>query len=591
MRTPLSPLASVSRLPENVLWYVAVLLVGMLFGATSLLPNIWQRFEPSYPFQGIEIMGTDQEDFYATRIREVQDGFWFLGNVYHAEGKDLPNVQPPLAEWVMDGMGLLLGLDAARTVLLMKFLFGILLTASMTCFCTRVTRRPWWSLMAVSAVLFAWFLFASPSVFWGTITGSLPGTGFLRFSRPSHPLFSSTLFFSALWTLLVWLDTRKRSFLLLSGILTGASFYDYPFTWTYIGIIVLCTGLRALIRREGWILRGICMFSLIVAFIALPYVVHQFLLLEHPFYDDFARRVGMVYTREPLFGGWILFLLLLSLMFWERGGKYGWFVTSIAISGIVVLNQQVITGVSVMPHHYHWYYTHPLAVLFTILIVGPWVFERFVPHLSLGGRRCGFLFLLFILLALGVDFQRDSYREVRQMWGENQHMAGVLSFLTEHGNSKNVVYAPSIQQLIPVYTPLNVYNAANASTCLCSDDEQRDRYFFELWLNGVTPQEASHSLPTTRRFELSSRLHSIYYREAAGGYDRIPDAEVDKAIRAYREYYARSIEEKLALYPVHFFAFPQEQWNTYSGPLQTVQERSTLVYRDDYYEVWELSST
>ena len=112
------------------------------------------------------------------------------------------------------------------------------------------------------------------------------------------------------------------------------------------------------------------------------------------------------------------------------------------------------------------------------------------------------------------------------------------------------------------------------------------KYFFELWMKGMTVQEAEHVLPTTLREALSVRIHILYYRDAAGGYDQIPDSEIQKDLAIFREFFALPLEEKLHLYPLRYAVFPVDA--SVTDAMRQVQARSRRVYKDDAYEVWDL---
>jgi len=108
----------------------------------------------------------------------------------------------------------------------------------------------------------------------------------------------------------------------------------------------------------------------------------------------------------------------------------------------------------------------------------------------------------------------------------------------------------AVLNLVPVFTSADVYTSTNANLGLVPIERARFTYFFDLWLQGVTPKDTEEEFLTTRRFDLSSRLHAIYYREAAGDFRSIPEEEVRENIFLYRAFMNMPLAQKLTTYPV-----------------------------------------
>ncbi len=148
--------------------------------------------------------------------------------------------------------------------------------------------------------------------------------------------------------------------------------------------------------------------------------------------------------------------------------------------------------------------------------------------------------------------QYVAYHAVSDMWGRLQDVEPVLEYAIKNLRAGQVVYAQDVNvlNLVPIYGSVDVYTSTNANLTLASDERSRFTYFFDLWLQGVTPESALRELPTIRRWMLSSRIHAIYYREAADDFAAIPDDEVSRHIEAYRTFYALSLQEKVTRYPI-----------------------------------------
>jgi hypothetical protein len=152
--------------------------------------------------------------------------------------------------------------------------------------------------------------------------------------------------------------------------------------------------------------------------------------------------------------------------------------------------------------------------------------------------------------------QARAYDAARDEWGNLQRLGPVIASLKE-SPADSAVYAQErcLLDLIPVYTPLNVYAASNADTYLVDPQQTHDVFWFELWIQGVSAEDAATRFKTDLRPLLSSRLYNIYYREYLGSYDHIPDDVVARHVAQYQDYLALSTEEKLCRWPLDYVVF------------------------------------
>lgn len=566
----------------------ALAAASILFGILCVLPHAWQRVDPAYPFRGIEMMGTDQE-YYASRIREVMDGNLFIGDLYYADLKADPFVQPPLPEWLQGGMGVLLGLRIGHTVVLSKFLFGALLFAAVALFAGRLFGSRWTGLLGAAAALPAWFLFSSPWVLASALAGEPVAESVARFSRLTNPQVSIIPFFLALWTFMRWRETGRTRDMVWTGLLTGVSFYAYYYTWTMLGATFAVLTFHAALRRDTRTLRAMALLLGVIAVVALPYLLHLRETLLHPGYADLARRIGVVVTHRPLFGAWALLLLALGAVAGKPlSGRHRPLFAALGAAAFLALNQQVFTGQMLVPQHYHWYFIHPLGILAAMACMAA-VAVR-VARATRTQRLVPFAFVLALgcFAYWGTVFQAHAYAAQRDVWGARQAWAGILRALDRPEFAGVSVYAPDqLADNIAVYTPADVTYAVNTSNCcLTPASRLQDVYFLELWLRGVTPDDAARTFPRERRDEVSRRLFGIYHRERTGAYAGVPDADIDAAAAAYRAYAALDTCAKLTRQPFDLLAWPADA--AVPPRVATLQRGATLLYRDAAYALWDV---
>ncbi len=572
-------------------WLASVFFLSITFGVLCILPNVWQRIDTLYPFQGIEMMGTDQEHYYASRIGQVLEGDWIIADPYYGT-QPASFIQPPFPEWVEGGLGILLGLDTARTVIAVKLVFGALLFLTMTVFFSRFTRRPWWSLFSVTAFLCAGFIFSAPQVLFSMLTDLHFGGEFLRFSRLTNPLFSTLLFFLALHAFLSWAQRGSIPALILTGVLTGLSFYAYPYTWMYLGAIFAVACMVFLFRRD-W--RRFCQMlgmGAVIFFIAAPYLYNQVAITHDPAYPDVLIRFVLLHVRRGVWGWWMALLPLLA--FFPQSKRIfhpWWLLLALGSAAVIAMNQQLVTNLMIMPQHFHWYYILPLAVSCYGIFAGAVVVEPCARRLcSARVRSLGFVFGIIVSIGLGIRVQQLSYIAQRDLWGASQSMAPMFTYLREHVSPGVITFGWGFEnELIPIYTSGDVANASNAPMCLCTHERSLNDYFFRLWLSGLSSQEAADTFFTSRRFEVSSNFRGSYYREVTGAYEGIPDDQVEYVLQSYQAFLALPTEKKITKYKLDYLVFPHNIISSLPHYSDLVRS-ATKAYEDQFFVVWKMHS-
>ncbi len=548
MTHTLTPSAPSSR-NAYVFWIWSCVL-AVLFSVIVMLPSLLQRYDERYPYQGMHILGPDAEVYYAARVHEIYDGFPMLGNVFFSEPKDQPALQPPLPEWTIAYSGMLLGLDALDAFLLSKIVLSLTVFLSLTWFLVLVTDRRWISLLATIAALQAGALLAAP---WDLPLFLHPSTAafeFLRFSRAVNPQWTMTFFFLELCCITLWVRGGRKLPLLIAAIGSSTLIYSYLYAWTYFFAAIGVLTLWYLVARDWRRVKDLAQFWLIVAAVFVPYFFHLSAVTHHPWYAETGMRFGLVTRHGPaVFGVWcavFIGLALASRSTWSRSWPL---LPAVAIAGFIAFNQQLLTGQHIVHHHYNWYFIQPMASVFACaLALSLLPMERFSGVI----RKTGGLVIILISLFIALTQQWVGYRGVRDVWGPLQLAAPMFAYAAENLHPGQVVYSQDMTILnhIPAYTSADVYTSNNAYLSLSPDERTRFIYFMEVWMQGLTPEDAAKEFSTSRRFMVSTRIHGIYYREAVGDYRQIPDADVRKNVEWYREFYALPVKEKLTRYPI-----------------------------------------
>lgn len=558
-----------------------VLACAITFSIVAVLLHILQRVDGQYPFQGVEIMAADAEVHYTARVREIYDGFWQTGNTFYADLKHTPYMQPPFPEMIPAYVARALGVDPVPVFVLFSALCAFALLLVTTGALTALTGDAWASLLATCTLLFAGFFLGAPWDLGKVLSGS-GGFEPLRFSRVINPLWTVPWFFGAVWLVAAWLRTRKFALLLCSAIPLLVLVYSYVYAWSYIAAALVMLLCWYAVKRDMLRAKHLTYCAVLVTLCSIPYGLHVLETISHPFYPESALRQGVITTHAPMFSAWFIPVALTIALTYKRWPTTWPFVTTLLLAGVVVLNQQILTGRALVAHHYHWYFFHPLASLCFLALayslVGHW---KPVQRI----RTPLFVVVLTVAVLLGIRYQSLAYATARDHWGRQQQLAPVLAYIDQHFGTGTVVYSPSVavMDLVAVHTSADVYTSGNANQYLVPVARARDVFFFDLWVRGKTPEDIRQEFPTTLRSALGSALYSIHFREQYGSYQAVPDDVVAENILAYERYSALSDSAKISKHRIDVLVLADDIQQT--PAVRTLLSASRETLRQNGYSV------
>lgn len=576
----------------------AVCAVALIFSVVSVLPHILQRLDNDYPFQGIEMTLHDAEGHYTARVREVYDGYPRIANLVVAFPKDQASLVPSLPERVIAGIGKLLFLDAARALVFSKFYLAFALAICMTAFLCVLTKRPWESLLAVTALLFVGALLGSPWDVKKWILLDFQSFPPLRFTRPTSPLWHSTIFFAVLVLLSSWVSKRERILMVLAGVLTSVLLYSSVYAWTTVGAIMSVLFVWYLWKRDRAHVKDMLIFAGVFLLLGIPYYLNLWEAMHHAGYFDTARRFGFIPSRMPMFSAWLTLFLVFTLLTKKFLPAALPFVAALSIGGVIALNEQVLSGMYIMNHHYHWYFTGPVAQLFCVVFVlvllqrciafvlGAPAGRPYVPLL----KKWGTVLLLILGVSFGVHQQTRAYLSHRESTGQEQLLAPLIQFLSENaekGKAMLIVGEDDIHFLLLSYTSVELTGGTKAGAYLQTDAQVRDSLFLDLWAGGLTSADAEIRFFSDLRDFFGKGLHGIYYRELLGEGDYIPEEELQALVVAYRQYYALPLEEKIRTHGLGSILILPDAKET--AALESLRKAGVPVYEEGGYTVIKLA--
>ncbi len=552
--------------------HAAACILAFFIGAMSVAPQLYATYR-SPGYAGVALMGTDAEAHYVARIQEVYNGYPTLGNVFLPD-KDIPPLEPALGEDIDAYLGMALHISAVQMDILGKFLFPLLIALLLYGFLYALSRRRSVALLGVFFAMWGDSLMDGVHALLGIFRGIAPTNGFLLYSRPINPEISALFLFGALFLAYqLFLRTREESWrlsrmpvLIVFGVIAGlslyVSIYDYTFLLVFGGSLLV----YRLFQKSYRTVLELGLAGSIALLTAIPFVINYIHAAASPAYAGAALRFGLVTSHAPIMSLWVLVLAIGAFFLPGRERSAKIFFLFSALSLVVVLNQQIMTGHVMQSGHYHWYITKPLVGLmlgwYAVLFV-EFVFQRqWLRHASYG-------LIASVLFYNAVLVQAASYRAAASALSEQQAYAPVLSYLHTQP-ATNVVWADrQLSLLIPLYTSDDAPNNDYAQYYLVPSSYLVERMLLEYKLRGVLPEQITSILERDRA-DIAQRLFGIYWRNTAGNYNSFPDALIESYAHAYESIYNEQLVrvfKQFAVTEVVWDTVAEPSWNLGAQPM------------------------
>ena len=526
---------------------------------------------------------------WAPRIAEVMDGYPSLGSIYYKEGKDDPYLFQPLGTMAVGYMGNIFSLDINDTLLLSRLIPPFFVVLLLYGFVYLLFRDRLVALCGAALVTLA-----DPILTYSGMMNFLQGISPASFLGLAMPV-NHAMIFIPLFAFLIpfWLFYTRRTWMygVMSAGFLGLNFYNYFYSWTYLyafgGVFVLLL----LLRKEWKEARSMGSVFVGGLLIAIPYGLNLYAASHYPSYAEVAMRFGVVASHAPLFIGFTALAALGAFWLWfpREDTKRYLFGLSLLLAPILTMNQQLITGKVMQAAHYHWYFHKPMAVIFMAFLafylldrVGFGTYKKIVAGV-----------VLTVSIFAGAFKQASAYLN-DPTYGENatiarQQYAPALEWLNTNALKEEVVLATDqMSHLTVIYTPLNVfYHRAAYASLAATRERLLDAIFTFYRFRGVGADDARKVFFDERKF-ISWNIYGIYYRQALGSYEAIPDEMIEEILGEYLASLKTPshlwVKKKLQQYDVHYVVWdkkrdPDWQLKKYSFLKEATVFDNLAIYR------------
>lgn len=430
----------------------AAVVFSVVVGCIMIAPQVF--FISSTPnYKGIYMMDTDAEVHYLARMNNflVRQS---TGNPYLYEYKDTISPFGTYAEATLSLPAFLFPVSIPDLSLLYKFLLPgvIFFLAYLLTFRLIPDKR--WAIASGLFILLGHNLINVPDILHLFKFDTAYYTQFSLFSRPVSPEFSSIFLFMYLLVFLRFLRNPKWGSALTLGIIFGLSFYVYFYSFTFFMALnaVFLVLLAARKRREVFMK---LLSASVVGCVIGSYEILSLIQVSHsPLYKEMAEMSKLQSSHSPLFStaGIIVTILFLLLMFVykRKWTEDEYFIVGLLGTALVVINQQVITGIVLQSGHYHWYFNTPIYIISLL-----WTLSYFSIQKDVKQKFVTACIVLISLVSIYVSvfIQYSSYTYWRNETTNDQRIYSAIDWIQTNTKPESVMFSNmKISNLIPIYT-------------------------------------------------------------------------------------------------------------------------------------------
>jgi hypothetical protein len=190
----------------------------------------------------------------------------------------------------------------------------------------------------------------------------------------------------------MWAVTRARAVptrgrIALAGLTVGLLFYVYFYYWTAVGLglliaMALDAGHRRVYFHAGWI-GGVLGLPAVIS----DYLMKQYLTFDYHLRNDRFVPIGR-FAELELPPEVLVILVLGAALVWRRRRDLI-FVWSLGTAGLMLANEQIVTGLQLS--NYHWMYVWGPAFAFFVVQAAA---EEFGGRLNWSPRSCAVLAII-----------------------------------------------------------------------------------------------------------------------------------------------------------------------------------------------------
>jgi len=468
--------------------HILAIILSLVVGLVMIYPVVLFQLDLGESYQGIYLAETDNEEYYTARAREVFDGHPKMGNAFIFEDRDSWWLQPPLGEIIFYFLGKIFFLSEVQTIIfLSKFFLPACLFLMIYIFCFKLFKNRFLSIASALFVVLAAQILFFPSSLVSLFLFDLDKFdigGHLSYTRPVIPQVSSIFFFLFLILFYELLTKRKILYLILSGIIYGLIIYIYLYNWIFLSILQVLILFYFLFKKNKKRFLKIFYSFLIGILVSLPYFLIFLKFKSSSVFAAAQERYNLVFSHEFVFSKLITLALIFLIIFYFKKKKDRTFKIFLVmlLTGLVGINQQVLTGVLLFRGHFHWYFIVPTAALIFIFI-----FYKMFKKYNLVLSRIFLIFLVGFSFAFALLAQNQVLYRFKEKFSGRQKWMQVYEYLEQEFKDEIVVLGNNRNwsMNLPIYTHHYPYIGTHGTLFLVCPERLKFNFFVHAFLRNV----------------------------------------------------------------------------------------------------------
>lgn len=479
-----------------------VVLCAVLAGIVFLLPHILMpvfRGDALYSPLVVKDVNTytvDQTFLYAPGMKDVADGYLLVSDpsIYENKGK-LSFLSPALPSLVLGIVSYVIGLE--MVFILSSFVFPFIIFMISYFLFHRLTKSVHASITASFLLIFGFnFIATLPSTpqviefYFSRLIGH-PIEPINYLARLPQIQFTFAMFMASFVFLYIAMEKKTAKYFMIYGISLGFLFYSYFYYWTSMSAAAGILFIMSILKKDYKTAKNLILSTAAAFLVAAPYVIGMLFVIKSAWYSDISSRLGIesIFAWQQL-AKYIIFYAIFAVI--SRKNTFFWIMTSMLISGIALLNIQLLTGFSLQGRHYDTVFLAPL----TVIALSYAAYEvacripgkaRYIKIASVVIVSALIIVSIYSHSAYAANASKNFYldRDYRDLY----------KWLNENTEKDSVVLTASVEQnsLITVHTHNNVF-IPNGFSSPSTDEEILDRLFIAYKAFNITPEYLSEMM-------------------------------------------------------------------------------------------------
>ena len=471
----------------NYLLIIGILIVSIY----SLSPQFIFENKLGDDYQGIYFSATDSELYYTSRVQEIKDGYYGIGNSYLHENKNDPYLVPVFGEIIMAGFGKIFNLNIAEIMIYgSRLFFPILLFIAIYFFALFLQKDKKLALLSSIAIFLGSNIVYHFQDVFNIFKGFTTSASFSSYLQPINAQISSLTFFAFMAVFYLALSKKRTYLWILSALLLGIGFNLHFYIWAFILSFSFILIFFFLLIKDYERLKIIINTLSVGIILSTPYFFMLLKAMNTPQYSYAINNQGMISTHALILGKvallTIIIFLFISKFFKLPKNLNYYFLLALALNTFVVINQQVITGKELYQSHFHFYYNTPVLFIIAFLALGLFL-KKYLPKFK---DLIIFLLIIFFVYNAFVVFN-DAFDENFDRFVDWQKYGPIVQWINNNDLRDKVIVSEDLilDSIIPAYTSTDVYLAESASWYFVPRERIEHNYLTYLWLKGIKIDE------------------------------------------------------------------------------------------------------